>query len=436
MRVSKPVDKAGRRRYHPRMRSRWRRLTRRILFGLVCLGLLLTISREWPDDSTEDYKYSRIIHNRYFDFVDWELEALGRKILYSLAPAHDYLDPEDQQSALVRYFDQLAAVQSLESEIAIAYADPAVANPEGETAELVQQLILAREPLDVLQPLAEGVLEEQTSAVLAEAGITTAGRTLPPVKLQFTPLPAMLIISPRDRIEAIRFFPLETGIETSARVELEAEIDRRLGVSSLVSNIGGLAAYPAMMLESSSALWVIETAAHEWTHHYLTLHPLGLLYDTDPQLRAMNETTASIVGREIGGRVTERYYPEFLPAHSPSADETGSVSTPPAFDFRAEMRVTRVHVDELLAQGQIEEAESYMEARRLVFWEQGYRIRKINQAYFAFHGAYADEPGAPGADPVGPAVLELRAHSSSLSEFLEAIAPLTSFEQLEELLVR
>lgn len=418
------------------MRSWWRRLTRRILFGLVCLGLLLTISREWPDGTTEDYEYSRIIHNRYFDFIDWELEALGRKILYSLAPGHSYLDPGDQQSALVRYLSQLAAVQSLESEIAIAYADPAVTDPEGETAELVQQLKRTREHLEVLQPLAEGVLEEQTAAVLAEAGITTAGRAFPPVKLQFTPLPAMLIISPRDRIEAIHFFPLETGIETSARVELEDEIDRRLGVSSLVSNIGGLAAYPAMMLESSSTSWVIETAAHEWAHHYLTLHPLGLLYDTDPQLRAMNETTASIVGGEIGGRVIERYYPEYLPAHFPAGNEPSSVPTPPVFDFRIEMRVTRVHVDELLAQGRIEEAEAYMEARRLVFWEQGYRIRKINQAYFAFHGAYADEPGAPGADPVGPAVLELRAQSSSLSEFLETIAPLTSFEQLEALLVR
>ena len=98
------------------------------------------------------------------------------------------------------------------------------------------------------------------------------------------------------------------------------------------------------------------------------------------------------------------------------------------------MRTTRLHVDELLAQGQIEEAEAYMEARRQIFWENGYLIRKINQAYFAFHGAYADKPGAPGADPVGPAVLALRARSSSLKEFLDAMAPLTSFAELGELL--
>ena len=42
-----------------------------------------------------------------------------------------------------------------------------------------------------------------------------------------------------------------------------------------------------------------------------------------------------------------------------------------------------------------------MEARREIFWQNGYAIRKLNQAYFAFYGAYADIPGGPaGEDPV------------------------------------
>jgi hypothetical protein len=131
----------------------------------------------------------------------------------------------------------------------------------------------------------------------------------------------------------------------------------------------------------------------------------------------------------------QRYYPEWLPEPHPSQSEETGEPSPPTFDFRAEMRNTRVRVDELLAQGRIEEAESYMEVRRQAFWEKGYRIRKINQAYFAFHGAYADEPGAPGSDPVGPAVLKLRDRSSSLREFLDTIAALTSFGELEALIV-
>ncbi len=63
-------------------------------------------------------------------------------------------------------------------------------------------------------------------------------------------------------------------------------------------------------------------------------------------------------------------------------------------------------------------------------------MRKLNQAYFAFYGAYDDEPGggAAGHDPVGPAVRELRMQSPSLQSFLRRIARLTSYEDLQELL--
>ena len=44
---------------------------------------------------------------------------------------------------------------------------------------------------------------------------------------------------------------------------------------------------------------------------------------------------------------------------------------PPAFDFRAEMFETRETVDKLLEEGKIEEAETYMEERRLFLWDSG-----------------------------------------------------------------
>jgi hypothetical protein len=149
----------------------------------------------------------------------------------------------------------------------------------------------------------------------------------------------------------------------------------------------------------------------------------------------MNETAASIAGKEIGQAVLERYYPEFVPP--PETEQTVTeaepMPEPPAFDFIKEMRETRVTVDRMLAEGQIEEAEDYMEMRRKLFWDNGYRIRKLNQAYFAFHGAYADHPGggAAGEDPVGAAVRQLRAQSPSLEAFLKRIAWMSSFEQLQ-----
>src|SRR6266542_7101105 len=113
----------------------------------------------------------------------------------------------------------------------------------------------------------------------------------------------------------------------------------------------------------------------------------------------MNETTASITGNEIGKLVIERFYPELMSASLPERSRRASlVSAPfdhpepgdflrPRFDFRAEMHETRVETDALLAEGKIQEAEAYMEARRNVFLKQGYLLRKLNQAYFAFYGA-------------------------------------------------
>ncbi len=425
------IDSPHQRRYHPRMRLSFRRFLRAIWVFLACMGLLLVLARDWPDRSTDEFQYSSIIRNRRFDFVRWEVEALSSKLLYSLAPAHTFLGEDAQRLAVEQFFDQLQQVRSLEAQITAVYSNPEVADPLAATAEYRRRLEVVRDQMAASQPLAEGIIEEQISAVLADAGIATASRASPPVKLQFTPLPAMLVVSPRDHIEPIHFFALEQGIDTPDRVLIEDEIDQRLDVSSLVTDIGGLAAYPAMMLESSSPTWLVEAAAHEWTHHYLTLHPLGILYDTDPQLRTMNETTADIVGKEIGQQVIARYYPQWTPP--PAVDEP-DVGAEPVFDFRGEMHMTRIRVDELLAQGQIDQAESYMRERRRVFWNNGYQIRKLNQAYFAFHGAYADEPGATGADPVGPHVLALRDCSESLKEFLETIARLRSYEELEEVL--
>jgi hypothetical protein len=146
----------------------------------------------------------------------------------------------------------------------------------------------------------------------------------------------------------------------------------------------------------------------------------------------MNETTAAIVGGEISTQMLNQDSPDLssLPGGTLLASTQGAQAP---FDFRAEMHTTRVTVDALLAQGKITEAESYMEMRRQVFVAHGYVIRRLNQAYFAFNGAYAEQPGgAAGEDPVGPAVRKLRQQSSSLAAFLRKIAGMSSFAELQK----
>jgi len=83
----------------------------------------------------------------------------------------------------------------------------------------------------------------------------------------------------------------------------------------------------------------------------------------------------------------------------------------------------------------VDEAEDYMERRRQRLVDHGYIVRRLNQAYFAFHGAYADTPqGAAGADPVGEAVRELWGRSESPAAFLRQMAWMNSFEDLRRAL--
>jgi len=94
------------------------------------------------------------------------------------------------------------------------------------------------------------------------------------------------------------------------------------------------------------------------------------------------------------------------------------------------MNKTRVYVDYLLWLGKVRAAELTMEAERRVFVRNGYLIRKLNQAYFAFYGGYQGEPGAGGTDPIGPAIETLQGRSRSLSGWLATMRGLTTRDDL------
>jgi hypothetical protein len=291
-----------------------------------------------------------------------------------------------------------------------------------------------------LSPLAEATLQTQVKAVLAELNLTTGGQPIPPVLYHSSAVPMGLIVSPRDHIEQLANISVQPNLSVDQQSALEDQVDAALDVSTLVVPIGGVGVYPTMVMRTTNLPWLLDTISHEWTHNFLTLRPLGFLYDATPELRTMNETTASIVGGEVGALVLQHYYPELANASPPTIQLASTKPSPdpddedpPVFDFRAEMYKTRVTTDELLAEGKIEEAEAYMESRREFLWQNGYAIRKLNQAYFAFYGSYADVPGgAAGEDPVGPAVRALRAQSDSLAEFVNRISWMTSFEELKK----
>ena len=409
------------------------RLLRGVEIGLYAIffaGLLggssLLVSTK-PSEAAR--RYTRSVE---FDYVSWTLEALSVKLNQAALGTPFYFSETARHQIVVDYLHLMDNILSSENRLNLMYTDPQIHNPAAASLSLRAGLTRLYARQRQLAPLAEAVLQEQISVTLADLGLTTGGQPLPPVLFYITPLPYNLVISPRDKIQQDATISLLPDLSVDQEITLENRVDSGLNVSSLVVPVGGIGSYPTMVMRTTALDWLSDTIAHEWIHNWLTLRPLGLNYDTSPELRTMNETTASIAGHEIAMLVLKRYYPELAAGF---AIQAVSLPLSPAradFNFNTEMHITRVHVDELLAQNKITEAETYMEQRRQFFWQNGYAIRKLNQAYFAFYGAYADTPGGPaGEDPVGPAVRALREQSATLTDFLKSIAQMDSFQQLQ-----
>jgi hypothetical protein len=417
---------------------RLRRIAMLVIFSLAVPSLLGGSSLPPGDQGARVRAFTRPIE---FDFVDWTLAALSSKISQLALGADRYLPPQNQSQIVLDYLDLVREIQTLEGQVTSIYADPEVVDPTQAAAATRDQLDTLYVRQSRLAPLAETILQDQLQIILAESDFTLGGQPVPPILYHTTPPPLALIVSPRAVIRQDEHIAINPDLSTEEQENLEAQVEGALDVSSLVVPVGGIGLYPTMVMETSDINFLAEVVAHEWTHNFLTLRPLGMLYFKNPQLTTINETVANITGKELGRQLVARFYPDFLPPPpappSPPTGQDGEQPAqpgPPRFNFRAEMGETRRTVDALLAGGKVEEAEAYMEARRQVFWENGYRLRKINQAYFAFYGAYADQPGgASGADPVGQAVRSFRAQSSTLAEFVKRVSWVTSFESLNEL---
>jgi hypothetical protein len=404
-----------------------------VTFTLLWLPVLLTTSTVSRADPLERIRaFTRAIE---FDYVSWTIEAFGIKFQELALGTAGYLDLEEQSSTVLAALDLVRQIKQVEGQLHEIYADPNINDPDTASQDLLSQLSQLQQRRALLEPLAEAILQNQVNEIASSAELTLGGQAIPPVLFHTTPPPDALIISPRNVIRQDYNISISPDISVDQMAVLEETVDQSLDVSSLVVGIGGVGLYPTMVEETTDINGLAEVVAHEWVHNYLYLRPLGISYLGSPELRTMNETVAAIAGKELGRAVVARYYPEFLPPEAPPAQPTGQndPTAPPVFDFRAEMHETRVTADRLLSEGKVDQAESYMEMRRRFLWDNGYHIRKLNQAYFAFYGAYADQPGgAAGADPVGAAVRLLRQHSASLANFINRMAWMWSYEQLQK----
>jgi hypothetical protein len=423
------------------------RLLRILDFLALTLAIVFAAGGDSPKLTGDPDRVRFFTRNIEFDYPNWVWNATWIKLEQGALGLPYLFDRGTNKQIVFEYLHATEQLIQTELRIEQIFADPAIQDKESTSAFLRAQRDELSARQNALAPLAEATLQSQVSEALAELDLTTAGQPLPPVLYHISSAPLALIVSPRDHIQQIANISVLPALTLDEQIKLEDEVAKSLNVSTLTVPIGGVGVYPTMVTETTDLRWTLDTIAHEWTHNYLTVRPLGINYSTTPELRTMNETTASIAGNEIGNYVLQKYYPELIvsSASSPLSASRNQLSfnvhlppsngldDPPPFDFRAEMHETRVTADQLLTENKIQEAETYMEKRRQLFWENGYLLRKLNQAYFAFHGAYADVPGgAAGEDPVGPAVRALREQSDSLAYFINTIGRMTSFEQLQQ----
>lgn len=391
------------------------------LLAIAALPLLLGVSG--GGSSSLPYSFTRKAGPHAETVVGWMLRnAAGKAVeaAQGTAASHD---------EVLSYF----ALTGRSNRLNRTVWDRQGEGPAKMTA-LATELSPLRSELDALKPRVELSIQGQVAEALREAGlgyrVAGAEHLFPPVLFRFEALPNLLVVSPRHRIERAATVLLHPRITLAEAEQLEDSISRA-GFSSMVTEIGGLGVYPSMVPEGPDVRWALRTVAHEWAHQFFALRPLGWRYafgtEKDDRMITINETAAEILGREIGDEVYRRYYRD-APQEEARPSARGD-------SFRTMMREVRLGVDALLAQGRVEEAESFMEASRQTLAQRGIVLRRLNQAYFAFHGSYSDEPFVGGAegDDIGGRLHLLRERSESVGDFAWRISGVGSYEEFRRL---
>ena len=407
------------------------RLNKRLLVitSLILVSLLGIGCKSAPDF---DSQLSQIAKPYSFSLAEWEFETISSEIRNFFSGKEDKI--EDEAGLVREYFNDVGRIKTLNTQI-----QSIVADGQGDLASLNTELNGLEERRAVLKDKVERIIAKQITETLAEQGIFNPIDEYIKLKVSFPPLsfelekpPNLLVISPRDRIESIREVLLKPETHLAEKEDIEARVDE-LGVSSLVVTIGGMATYPSFVTDDLSLQFTIYAATEEWVHQYLAFKPMGFLYLLDLagvspnyEIATMNETLAGMVSKEIGAIVYDKYYTQN--ENIESQEQTVKSD----FDFNLEMRELRRSVDKYLEQGEIEQAEALMEQKRQCLASQGYYIRKLNQAFFAFYGTYADSPTS--VSPIGRDLQELRSQSASLKAFLNTVAAMNSYQDLKEML--
>ena len=375
----------------------------------LALTVVTVAATQRPPSSLDD-NIDDATSGERFSLLSFELQNLFANALGQVGA---FFDGRDRAGAAAdevveRYFGLRAEIAALSS------GDPRLHLLGNERARLENQV--------------EEILEMRIADAFRRAGLSRSlplfgDRQIlwPPVDVELTPPPRVLAVSPRDEIRLLRTVLLSPNLTREQVAAMEAVIERDDRFSALVDRVGGLAAYPSIVIDTRSYASTVQTVAHEWVHHYLFFYPLGFAFWDSNDLRTINETVADLVAQEIAPLVFAANPDVRLPP-PPPRDRSES---------DAILNRLRLDVDALLAEGNVAEAEALMEETRLRLIDLNRPFRRINQAFFAFNGVYGTRPTS--SSPLGPLLTGLRAQSDSLRAFVAAVRDVDSVAELTAL---
>ena len=433
----------------PRL-SRWDRLA--IFLVLLSIFLGASPSSALTTQGYYDTRLGALTGPHSFGLTTWTVRAVGDKIGQSIgSKPWQALSDDERKQMLNDYFASADQANELEGQIS-SLANQGVTGTDAQMADLEAKLRTLRQKRTEQSVVVERVLADQVQNVLKEQNTTlfeVGNLFFPPVFFRLIDLPDVLIVSYRDQFAMRNQVTLQRTITSDETGSLEGAVDSDLGVSSLVVPIGGYSTYPTMIAGTAPRDFVVGAIAHEWCHIYLMFRPLGNAYGRDGQVAAMNETVCSIFGDDVEALVLEQYYgAEKLPRPwqtpptpvpvAPTTPEqpkpTPTPAEPQAFNANHELRKIYVAAEDKLKAHDIAGAEAVMEQGRQYLADNGFYLRKLNQAFFAFYGSYAEGPDAIRSDPIGDDLRELRRQSPSLHDFLVTVAQMTSYNDLKRAL--
>ncbi len=361
-----------------------------------------------------------------YSLVRWEVSHFLDKWVHKLADLMPWTSEPSRQERIDQvkaFFDLGQRQRELEGRLlpqASGTGGPVSPDQVQVLSTELETIVKQRERI---RSTVEETIESEISAVLSQEGFASRiGLIFPPVDAVYSSSPGVLILSPRDRIQRLDTILMKPGLNDETRDRIENRILRQENLAALVESSGGVAAFPSVVSESVGLHQAMVITAHEWLHHWFFFQPLGQHFWDNTQMITLNETAATLGGQAIGDRAfTAMTGQQVIREPQPRSAEEKD-----AFDFNAAMRETRLRTEELLAEGKIEKAEAYMEERRQLMAANGHFIRKINQAFFAFHESYATSAASISA--IDEQLRKLRGSTDSLEDFIKTVATFSKYQ--------